>query len=325
MKFLVIVLCLLLNHHWRKERWLPGDRWYPAYQHWLQSHLDGYDWYRNLSVQRRQLLVCAVLLLLPLSVLWTLLWVLQGQLLGLVTLALHAGVLLLLLERNNMIALSEDYQRHWRKGEYETAFRLLESRMPEYMQGEFEDYIQVHQRYCTIMLGSYFDRIFVLFFWYLLLGPAGALSYALVRLYLFAGKDSRPAGSWQDESDVSGLMSRLLFIFEYLPARILVLAFALVANFSGPFKCLREHLLDTIPGFELVRRGAFAAITGGGIRSEGDDDTGTGVSLDASLERKSTLRAAREVEDLQTLMHRSQIIWVCALALMIVLGIGGNF
>ncbi|MDT8427742.1 MAG: hypothetical protein RQ757_03135 [Pseudomonadales bacterium] len=322
MKFLVIVLCLLLNHHWRKERWLPGDRWYLIFQQWLQSRLDNFAWYKNLSVRQGQRLLCALLLLLPVTLLWVLLWLLQGQLLGLVTLALHVGVLLLLLERNNMVELSRDYLQYWREAQYETAYKLLETRAPEYMQGDFEDSTQVHQHYCTIMLGSYFDKVFVLLFWYLLLGPAAALLCALVRLYLNAGANSRVSGSWQDENDASGLMSGLLFIIEYLPARILVLTFALVANFSGPFKLLRAHVLDTLPGFELVRRSAFAAISESGIRTEDDVDLEMQVSRQVE---PTALAAVREVEDLQVLMLRSQIIWVCALALVIVLGIGANF
>lgn len=66
-------------------------------------------------------------------------------------------------------------------------------------------------------------RLFGVLFWFLLLGPFGAVAYALSHLL---------AERWRGEDDFHAAVARVVPLLDWLPTRLLVLGFAVVGNFE---------------------------------------------------------------------------------------------
>ncbi len=89
-------------------------------------------------------------------------------------------------------------------------------------------------------------------FWFFLLGAPAALLYRLLQLYQ----------EKQQETE-SGLadMSKLLWMLEWLPVRLIGLLFCLVGNFATTFWVLKQTLQDTIStSADVLARCADAAL-----------------------------------------------------------------
>jgi AmpE protein len=143
----------------------------------------------------------------------------------------------------------------------------------------------------------YLDRLFAVFFWFFLLGPAGAVFYRLTSLY--NRHPSLPAGNlpsyqqWQ-------------WALEWLPVRYMGLCCCLAGNFTTGFHVWRQWLLDT-----RVSSADFLA-----------------QCLDASLVQESSTETPPEVDEslrltlmrsqaLDGLLVRTEIIGLAGLALVI--------
>ena len=90
--------------------------------------------------------------------------------------------------------------------------------MCEY-QIEQEDLSELHKYVFTAIVYLGFERWFVVIFWYLFLGPSGALAYRLDFLY-----SRHPC---TDEASIAKQFQRLMHWVEWLPAQLLGLSFAL--------------------------------------------------------------------------------------------------
>jgi AmpE protein len=314
MKFLVVLICLLINHYWREQRNISAEAWFPAFQSWLGARLKQVP----AVAVRFELVFPAALLLLPLLLLVLVLWVSAGLMLGFVTLALHILVLLIAFDRLNIIHLSGQYLSQWRAGDYEGAWRLLEEQAPDRFAGSFVEYSGLHKKFFEVVVASYFERLFAVIFWYLLLGPIGVLLYAAARL--IARNESENESTWQD-----ALIPRLVFILEWLPARALALTFSLAGDFVAAFHRLRENFLSQAPAQELVKACAIDASESSLLRTSVKyEELAPTATFAGGMESPGSYPqgAARQIDELLSLMFRSQVIWLTVLALLTVYGFG---
>jgi membrane protein required for beta-lactamase induction len=77
---------------------------------------------------------------------------------------------------------------------------------------------------------SYF---FAPFFWFVLLGPFGAVMYAVTVLL-----------QQSDDEEIVSMTSRLLSYYDIIPVKLLGLSFALVGHFSSVFTYWFDHILS---------------------------------------------------------------------------------
>ena len=143
----------------------------------------------------------------------------------------------------------------------------------------------------------YLNRLFAVFFWFFLLGPAGAVFYRLTSLYnshqqVLAG--NLPSyRQWQ-------------FVLEWLPVRYMALCCCLAGNFTTGFHVWRQLLLDTqLPSGDVLAQCLEASLLQ-------DNTTETLPSVDESL-RLTLMRSAA----LDELLVRTEIIGLAGLALVI--------
>lgn len=327
MKFLVILLVLAINHYWVRDRDLLDDTLFVRLQNWLYLHLAGF----TEGVPGRNWMLPALLLVLPTVVLLFILALFHGVLLGLVTLVIHVAVLLVLFDRINMTSFTARYLERWRAGDYEGAFLQLQQRELQPALDTCADIPTLHDEFCRFLISSYFERLFAVVFWYLVLGPTGALFYHLAMLC--RDKVWQLPGREEDQ-----WISRLVYVMEWVPARLLGLTFSLAGDFVAAFRRLNEVIMDMDRGaLNLVHACALAAVgfahktmlvqdsntVNAAGRSERDAVTMIVVEAEGEVdERVFALRAAQQAEDLLGLLNRSQVIWLSVLALLALYGIG---
>lgn len=78
-------------------------------------------------------------------------------------------------------------------------------------------------------------RLFGVLFWFLLLGPFGAVAYALSHLL---------AERWHGADDFHAAVAQVIPVLDWVPVRLLVLGFAVVGNFEEAMLAWRADDLD---------------------------------------------------------------------------------
>ncbi len=127
MKFLLIVAVLLINHYWQyRNRFFGEERWIARSRHWWRRQMQRLP----LATRQGETLADGLTLLGPVAVLGGLQYLLAGLWWGLASAVLHLALMLYCLPRFNLSALVQDYLAHWRRGDYESACRLAEERLP---------------------------------------------------------------------------------------------------------------------------------------------------------------------------------------------------
>lgn len=294
MTFFVVLSCLLLNHYWRKERLLPVDSWFGHWQQFLLAH----QYRLPEGLQRWPLTLPLMFLLLPLIPVGLLLVIADGRLMGLLTLGLHFLLLMYCLPRVNIDDLIDEYLQRWDRGNYEAAYLHTEQVAPGVFSESFDDYARMHASFSRFVLVCSFRRIFAVLFWYILSGPLGALFYVFLQHMI-------NMGGLLQAGQTDAVASRLLAILEWVPVRMVALAFALAGDFVATFKVIKSRILDQLDadaGLDLLKDSATAAMM---------------TSERAAHDTDFSARAAAELRELRGLLMRTHVVWVVVLALII--------
>jgi AmpE protein len=180
---------------------------------------------------------------------------------GLLNLALSIAILLFAIEVIDLDVLIEDH-RVWAAEQQQ--------------DGDF----------FTDITYEVFQCIVPVLFWFLILGPAGVVLYALSERYL--------AQLGEDDSDIS-LVEQLIYWMEWIPARVTGLIYALLGDFRGGLDALSDVFADTQNSNALVLGNTVRA----SMTSNNPDD---------------------EFLDLQWLLENSIWGWVAIAALLTILG-----
>ncbi|MGV8919118.1 MAG: regulatory signaling modulator protein AmpE [Pseudomonas sp.] len=246
-------------------------------------------WLRELAklesgprTQTRPWLVLALLVLLPVLLLWLLLVVVQSVAYGWLGLPIHLLVLIYALGRGDLLTALGPFRDAWRRGDEQAASHVAERDLGVVAE-DGEQLLEGVQGY---LLWQAYQSFFAVIFWYFLLGPVAALSYRLLALAVKNGKN--PA--------VVERAGQLRHAFDWVPVRLLAASFALVGNFVAVSRVMLHELLNwNISAAELVKKtGQIASETPAPV--VGADGV---ASLDAIWE----------------LLLRSAIVWYAGFAL----------
>lgn len=166
-------------------------------------------------------------------------------------------------------------------------------------------------------------RWFGVLFWFLLLGPVGALLYRLTQLSVEGGPvDDVPARSLPPETAAGA--HTLLAILEWPVAQLMTLALALVGNFDSVLGAWRGA---GGASFKLDSRFLGAAARAS-VRSElaeeaadyGDAGSGESGLVTAGVAGMPHRSDLPELRDAMSLVWRSLLVWLAALALFVIAG-----
>ena len=137
-----------------------------------------------------------------------------------------------------------------------------------------------------------FQRWFAVLFYFVLLGPAGALAYRLLQLC-------------RRDFEVD-LAQRCLHLADWIPVRLLAAAFSLTGDFVGSRDKLLEAMVDTSLGApELLQVVGRAALDLDAEQSPQEVDFGA--------------LAAEENAEMAGLLFRSAACWVAVISLLVLL------
>lgn len=287
MEFLTILIVLGLVQLWGSGGPLQRDDWFYRWGE-IAGDLAGKPGLKLLVVIGLPVLI----VLLVQAMVHTLLF-------GLLSLLLYVAVLLFSLGRGNYGEALQRYKTAWNHGDFESAYDKA-CAIGDFRQSDaIEDAVTLHGRVRQATVYEGYERWFAVVFWFLVLGPCGALAY---RLSFLSARSDR----MQTEQRQTAM--RWVHYLDWIPARILALSFSLTGNFVNVFNRCWNDLSDDMPLPELLDRCALAAI---------DSDIEQAQPAD---QQEQIDAGRRELEALQNLISRSVICWVIILAVLTVAG-----
>lgn len=284
MTFIVLLLALLAERflldqrEWRKADWF--QRYYSALGRHPQMGWATSRYWGSLAILGPVLI--AVLLVQGL---------LGGVLGGLPSFLFALAVLLYCLGPEDLDNEAADFLYAQGRGEEEKA-RLAAARISESEPADTAAGLVRQVREAILYQSN--RRIFGVIFWFLLLGPLGAVLYRLAR-YL-----PRSLEGSKSEEYAQGLR-RLIRILDWFPSRALVLSFALAGNFENTLEVWRRWEKQPVEVHGEEAQGLLIQAGNGALMIQDEDNE----------EENSA-----QIEAALSLVWRSLVVWLVILGLL---------
>lgn len=283
MHFIAILIVLGMLQYLGTVKSFHQDKWF---DHWSKYLVDSFG---------ETLLVYVIAVLIPSVLLFLLLLIIGGWGWGIVELAVFVLILAYSLGRGEFNTGMNAYVLAWEAGDYEKLPACIQSIDKDYLPdvGEGVQCTHVMARESFIYMG--FTRLFVILFWFILLGPIAALIYRLTQLFL-------------ERYKVESVLA-IRDVMEWPAARLYGLTFALVGDFTQTITSWLSTLLATnITNKQVVHANALAAL-----------DFNMGWIEDRFCETHSmeeqARKARKEIQSIKQLMNRSLIFSVIGIAI----------
>lgn len=218
MELFIIVIAILFVQVWGAENPLHKDGWFLS---WL-ARVAVY-----FSASSAAFFILAVVL--PSLVLGVLLYVISLQSYWPIV---PVGVLILLysLGRGEFSEIVAEYTQACYKEDWESGINRAGGLGVNVEGIARDDWVTLHQHVLEEAAYRGFERMFAVLFWFLVLGPVGALLYRLTFLFSAAKPDNAVA-------------NKFLWLIEWPAVRVLGLSFAMTGNFVGCIRRWRESVL----------------------------------------------------------------------------------
>ncbi|HVC37325.1 MAG TPA: regulatory signaling modulator protein AmpE [Gammaproteobacteria bacterium] len=285
MSFLALLISLLLDQALRHLESLRGPRWFHAYFESLRffAHSQGF-WRAGVGV--------VVIVLVP-----TVVTLFVGHLLDHIWsafgFAFSVLLLLLTLGPRDLHSQVGDYIEATQSGDAQragaVARELLGSEPPA-------DAAARSEAVTHVVLVEANDRLFGIFFWFALLGPAGAV--------LFRSTDflRRLPAEEVRSSEFVDAVNRLYGILAWIPAHLAALGYALAGSFEDAISDLKAFYANSSSHFFQMNNDVLVCTGLGALRASAEEP-GTGRLRSALL-----------------LVRRTVIIWLVVYALITLFG-----
>lgn len=303
MKFLVILICLMINYLWLKDFDRFDDGWFFRFRCRVEDWTSAMNDKFSLAWLAAPLLIYAI----PSISLVVILILVDDSLFGLMTMLVHILVLLVALDRTQPGQQAKGFLKRWRAGQMSACVDFLQKEFTASALPSEEDPEAISRYFSKQLTYGSFVKMFVMFFWYMSTGPVGVL-FAYVSYQL---RDSHREEQLQRQIDFVELLIQVL---EWVPLRLLALTFSLAGNFVQCFERVRDSFWQfgqDSDNAELLY-GYASCATSGMVLS----------SLDSELEEgEEPDREAAEIQALTGLLERSQAIWLSVLALITIVAL----
>lgn len=300
MKLLTIIVAVMILKLADFRGFVHQDRWYDNYRkRWLSMD----------EVSQNRQFVLALLLpsgLIALVVCWA-----QDWFFGLVGLGLNILILLYCFGRGDLPLQISSYLEKFKNKDSEAAYNVALS-AGLLSEGQIvESAPHMNRQVLSGLMYQEFLRLYLVFFWYLVLGVFGALFICLSLLFQRTHPEAKNS---------KHLVARFLAAAEWIPVRILAVTFGLVGNFESVYqsykKSAREYELGekTMAARLLLTNCGFAAL---GLAV---DDSESELQLEPGHEGEGYIQLVEQVEDTQKMLFRSLVIWLAGLSVLTIVG-----
>lgn len=275
MTFLITLIALLMERffHWHHLRhW----RWFLKYEHWLSMHISNLP-----STVRFVINILPVLLVVGLIT-----WIVRGWMFGIVEFVFSVLVLLYCLGPDNLWVQVYKNTSDMQKEDPNVVIERVKNEFHIATPNSPQEFHQFFVR--SIFIAAH-ERIFSVIFWFVILGPLGAVLYRLIELFAV-----------RSELGLDHIGARLKSILDWLPIRIFAFLLALGGHFSEVFDCFKKGV-----GKGLENNEAFLA------------DCGV-AALDVMDKGLMPETGAAEKEALE-LLDRVFVMWLVILAVIVLI------
>ncbi len=300
MKFLVILICLALNHFWLKDHDRFDDRWFFGFRQRVEALAQRVT--RNAALWQPAL---AMIYVVPVALLLLVLELASGRMFGLLTMLVHVAVVLVAFDRSQPGRLAKRFLELRAAGDSEAIHAFLRKEFRGTREQRFDSDDELAWFFGKHLVHRSFERMFVFFFCYVATGPLGVL----VAYLTYQLRDSHGEATHRAAVTIIDDAIRLI---EWIPLRLVALSFSLAGNFVQCFNQLKKSFWEF--GREVDHAGllygfASFALFGGLPRGDTAADSGTAESSGRDHQQY-------QIESLQALLERCQLLWLSALALL---------
>ena len=315
MKFLVILICLIINYLWLKDFDRFDDSWFFRFRCQMA----------NLSTKisrhpsTRWVLGTSLTYLIPLFALGVILYLVAGQLYGLPTMLVHILVLLVAFDRIQPGKLAREFLEKWKAEDIQACMLYLkqELAMPEALKIDDEEALSEY--FSKQLVYRSFEKMFVMFFWYIVGGPIGIIfcyvSYQLRDLQKeSAARQKADERECEQEAEIT-LITNLIWLLEWMPMRLLAITFSLIGNFVRCFENLKKSFWSAgveTSSVDLLYGYASCALSGMVGPDMPEADAG------GNSKTRERLQKVARIQALLALLERSQAVWLILLAIFTV-------
>lgn len=151
------------------------------------------------------------------------------------------------------------------------------------------------------VFASALSRWFGVLFWFVLLGPGGALGYRAVQLLA-----RRSAFRESFDADQLEALERTARILDWVPAHLLAFTLALVSDFDAVMGTWRQYHAAHGRGYFTLDLGFLGALARAGV--DADVEAGDGYAQDVG-------DPLVELADARTVLRRVLVVWLVLIAL----------
>ena len=288
MTFIALIIALALLQYWGSASPVHHDDWFAE----TVKTVAGWGMMPELQL--------AVAVLGPALLLyWVESW-LAGWFFGLPMIALMALVLLYSFGRGDFEALVNRYREYSRQADFQGAYLFAQEELerPGEAEGCPSSPEHLHRWMKQRIIYAGFERWFGVIFYFALLGAPAALAYRLLQLYC----------EYTEDPVQKSMVHRIDYWVDWLPSRLLILAFAVTGDWVGS----REQVMTSIqdletPTGEVLSDAAHAAL---GLKA-------TVYAPDSGDNTAFAEISDWEVGELQSLLSRSAVAWVVVLSVLV--------
>ncbi len=149
------------------------------------------------------------------------------------------------------------------------------------------------------------SRHFGVLFWFVVLGPVGAIGYRLVQLL------ARSPGFRETTGSAAETLERTARVLDWAPAHLMAWSVAVVSDFDAVARSWRDYHAAHGRGWFTLDLGFLAVIAR------------AGVDADVVAEDGSTADATVELADARVILRRVMLAWLAVIAIVVIGGWAG--
>lgn len=232
----------------------------------------------------------AALVSVPALLLVILVYIVSGFWFDLLSWLLAGAVIVWLLALPREQAVLARCRERWAAREWQAAY---ETGLQGQLLSAVDSAIDLHREVLAAQVQARLQDTFSLIFWFALTGPVGALVYHLFWL---------AASQHEEEPDSARLARYWLELMDWVPARLLALAFALVGDFVSAMTPLRRLVWDG----RVAAREFLVAAALGALR----------LPALAGDEAQLAERGEAQFQEVEALLVRALGVWLVLIALL---------
>ena len=300
MTLIAILLALGTESFWKSVRLLRHFELLIRYANWLRERFGDQSWFNGSA----GVLLVVVPGVLAVGMVQQVLGSAPGVLAWLLTLIFSVAVLIFCIGVKDINQHVNDYLNAWNQDDPEAAYLYVK----DLLGGEkAENARQLHLKFLQFILIRINERLLAILFWFVVLGPVGAVLYRSVSQ--LKGLARAEYGTHEDFMEAA---LRFKAILDWLPVRTTALCYAIIGNFVEAIHCWGQQIAKQ--GNNWVASNNSVLVSAGcGALQLADIFTEEGLELDKEDVRDQILAA-------EALVRRTVVAWLTFLAVLTIVG-----